>query len=354
MNNRVFIAEMKCLLPKLYTSAEAVDIMYPKTINDGRLNRLAKKAANLVGIENHASVLDAEAFPERLLADPSYHPLNWGNEIVKSILTKISKEDVGFLSVSYNIRSDKDVLPSLSSRISVENGFELDFPPEELPYLGCAAGLFSLESAVKYCRTHNRAAVVYAFDQCSWIANPTYDHSHPDFRENLKTMLLFSDGASGLLVIPESLKDRFDSPLMEIEDVKTAFKAGGSLEMDQGRLVLEDNLKDTMPEIVRDMIVKPMGIHADEINEWSLHQGGMPILMRFTEPEILGVTGQQIERSKELFQRYGNFSCPSAFFVLESFFNEEGREKKGETVRGAAVSFGAGYFMGGMTYHWTR
>ncbi|HNW82238.1 MAG TPA: hypothetical protein PKG52_05025 [bacterium] len=354
MVNKVFVADIKCLLPELFTTEEAIDAIYLKEIDNGRINRFAKRVSNSVGIKYRPSVLDRKAFPQKVLADPSYHPLSWGNEIVRNLLNDLQKEDVGFLSVSYNIRSDKDVLPSLASKISTENGLNLDYPPEEIPYLGCAASLFSIESAVKYCKNHNRAAIIFIFDQCSWIANPTYDMENPDFKENLKTTLLFADGAAGLLIIPESLKNRFELPLMEIDNIRTAFKAGGSLKMADGKLVLEENLKDIMPEIVRDMIIKPMNIDKNEISEWSLHQGGMPILMRFTEPEIFGLSEKQIARSKELFLKYGNFSSPSALFVLESFFNENQRAEKNETVKGAMISFGAGYFMGGMVYHWEK
>jgi len=354
LSSNVFIAGIRTLLPRLYLSDEAIDVIYPEKIDHGRINRFAKRVANTVNIKYRPSVLDGSVFPQKALACSSYHPLNWGVEIVNGLLNDLSPQDIGFISVSYNIRSDNDVLPNLASRISVECGFELDCPPEELAYIGCAAGLFSVESAARYCMTHNRAAVVFSFDQCSWIANPTYNMSDPDFKENLKTSLLFSDGAAGLLIIPESMKSRCSRPLIQIDSIKTAFKPGGSLRMEKGRLVLEDNLKDIMPEIVRDMIINPMKIDKDSISEWSIHQGGMPILLRFAEPEILGLNESQLQRSKELFAKYGNFSCPSALFVLESFFNERTGIIKDEAVKGLAVSFGAGYFMAGMTYHWIR
>ena len=261
---------------------------------------------------------------------------------------------IGFLSIAYNIRCDKDVLPSLSSKIASATGLKLDYPPQEMAYLGCAAGLFSLESSVKYCREYNKAAITFLFDQCSWIANPTYDVDSPDFKENLKTTLLFADGAAGILVIPESMRYRFDLPLMEVDEIITDFVSGGSLSMHEGKLILEDNLKDTVPDIVHEKIIKPLGVTPQNIDEWSLHQGGMPILMRFMEPEILGLNEEQISRSKSIFEKYGNFSSPSVMFVLETWFKDENRSEKDEKIRGCAISFGAGYFMGGMTYHWSK
>ncbi|MBR4489030.1 hypothetical protein IKP13_00150, partial [bacterium] len=225
MKNKVYIAEITTILPHLFTSSEVIEILYPKDIDNGRPHRFARRSVGAVGITYRPTILSREAFPDRALATPEYHPLEWGKRAVKELLKseRIAKEDVGFLSIAYNIRCDKDVLPSLSSKIAAESGLELDYPPQEMAYLGCAAGLFSLESSVKYCREHNKAAITFLFDQCSWIANPTYDIDDPEFKENLKTTLLFADGAAGILLIPESMRENFDLPLMEVDEIITDF-----------------------------------------------------------------------------------------------------------------------------------
>ena len=174
------------------------------------------------------------------------------------------------------------------------------------------------------------------------------------FSDFFSDPLLFSDGAAGILVVPDSLRARFSLPLMEVEALQTDFVAGGSLAMHGGKLVLEDNLKDAVVPIVRDKIIRPLGVTSGNIQEWSLHQGGMPILMRFTEPGILGLSEEQIGPSKTVFQRYGNFSAPSVVFVLEQWFKDKNRAEKDEKTRGCAISFGAGYFVAGMTYHWSK
>ena len=356
MGNKVYIAEITTIIPQLFTSSEIVEFLYPKSIGGGRPYRFAKHSVGAVGIKYRPTILAKDLFPQIALAKPEFHPLEWGKRAVKELLQgeKILKEDVGFLSIAYNTRYDKDVLPSLSSKIAAASGLELDSPPQELVYLGCAAGLFSLESSVKYCREHDKAAITFLFDQCSCIANPTYDIDSPDFKKNLKTTLLFADGAAGILVIPESMRGRFDLPLMEVDEIITGFVSGGSLSMHEGKLVLEDNLKDTVPEIVHEKIIKPLGVTPQNIEEWSLHQGGMPILMRFTEPEILGLSEEQISRSKAIFEEYGNFSSPSVMFVLETWFKDANRPLKDEKTKGCAISFGAGYFVAGMTYHWSK
>ena len=184
MGNKVYIAEITTILPHLFTSYEVVGILYPKEIDNGRPHRFARRSVGAVGITYRPTILSREAFPGRELATPEYHPLEWGKRAVRELLQgeKIAKDDVGFLSIAYNIRCDKDVLPSLSSKIASAVGLRLDYPPQEMAYLGCAAGLFSLESSVKYCREHDKAAITFLFDQCSWIANPTYEVDSPDFK----------------------------------------------------------------------------------------------------------------------------------------------------------------------------
>ena len=41
-------------------------------------------------------------------------------------------------------------------------------------------------------------------------------------------------------------------------------------------------------------------------------------------------------------------------FVLETWFKDANRPLKDEKTKGCAISFGAGYFVAGMTYHWSK
>ena len=354
-NTKVYIAGIKTLLPQLYDPELVASVVYPPEKASELVNRLVKRAIKSIGIKNRTSVLSVEKYPEKVLLKDEYHPLNWGKAIVEHFLNYVNLEEIGHLSVSYNISSHLDFLPNLACQIANEMNLNLEIPPEELPYLGCAAALFSLKSAIEYCSHSDKAAIIFNFDQCSWLCNPVMDQRHPDFTSSLKSNLLFSDGAAGLLVIPESMKERFHEHLIRIIDLETGYVKGSEIRMNNGRFLVGDNVRSIMPELVCNKILKPMlkkhDLAPSKISEWSVHQGGKPILDTFTEPEILGLTHEQIQRSRELFEEYGNFSSPSCLFILESFFNENKNGKDNNTI-GAVVGFGAGFYLGAMLYNW--
>jgi|GEM_PF-718205 len=353
--NKVYIAGVKTILPELYPAEQVADFVYSVEYAGELVNRLAKKALKSIGIKNRPFIRSKEHYPEKALAKEEYHPLYWGKLIIDHFRQLVASEEIGHFSVSYNVTSHVDYLPNLSCRIVEETGLKLHTPPEELPYLGCAASFFSLKSAVEYCRKNEKAAIVFNFDQCSWLCNAVTDPKHPEFTASLKANLLFSDGAAGLLVIPESMKDRFKGHLIKIIDLDTKYYPGSEIKMNNGRFLVGDNVKSVMPGLVSNMILKPMlernNLTKDDITEWSVHQGGRPILESFKEEEIMGLSDEQIQRSMKLFEDYGNFSSPSCLFILDSFFNEP-KDGKNSNTLGAVIGFGAGYYLGAMIYAW--
>jgi predicted naringenin-chalcone synthase len=355
MADAVYIAGITTRLPRSFSPGECMDVLYPPSLAGGRINRLARRAAQVVGIESRSSVLDPDAFPTRVLARPEYRPLEWCRGMVEELSASSPvARDVGCLGVAYNVSSSADLLPSLAAQVASAVPLALDVPPEERAFYGCAGGLFSLESGLRYCREHERLAALCVFDQCSWIVDPVRDPAQVDFRDHLRTSLLFSDGAAGLLLAPRSLRRAFRRPLMRLLDVACDFVPGASVRMDAGRLVFTDELRHEVPRMVSERLIRPMlarhGLEVGEIDEWAMHQGGLPILAEFRKPELLGLSSAQLDRATRLFQRHGNFSAPSCLFVLDSFFAEDPSGKHGR--KGMIVSFGAGYYMGAALYEW--
>jgi predicted naringenin-chalcone synthase len=181
------------------------------------------------------------------------------------------------------------------------------------------------------------------------------DPRDPEFTASLKANLLFSDGAAGLLVIPESMKERFKGKLIKVVDIETAYRNGAEIKMNNGRFLVGDNVKSVMPGLVSSLVLKPLlarnNITKNDIREWSIHQGGRPILQQFKEEEIMGLSDEQIQRSMELFEAYGNFSSPSCLFILDSYFKEDSKNKNSDT-KGIVIGFGAGYYLAAMLYEW--
>ncbi len=354
--NEVFIAATATRLPRLYPPEEAAALLYPPSAAGDLAHRLALKMAKTVGIRCRPSILDPARWPERVRARDEDHPARWCEDLARELGAKAGgAAGVGHLSVAYNASSDPDVLPSVSARVATRLGLELERPPDERPFLGCAGALFSVADALDYCRQARRASVVCAFDQCSWLVNAVGDMSRPDFGDHLRTSLLFGDGAAGLLLVPEALRGGVPGPLARILDLRTGFVPGESVRMEGGHLLLGKELRDELPEAVSRRLVRPMleerGLRPAQIDEWSLHQGGLPILSRFAAPEALGLSEEQLAASRELFLEYGNFSAPSCLFVLDRFFRQAASGAR-PGRRGVVVSFGAGYYLGALLYEW--
>ncbi|WP_457639869.1 3-oxoacyl-[acyl-carrier-protein] synthase III C-terminal domain-containing protein [Persephonella sp.] len=351
---RVYIGDTYSILPEVYDVHYLVDRIYPVEKVGEKTNRLLHKLAKSVGIKKKPLVLDIDSVPQIKLKKEEYHPVNWGKEIINRFIQQIGKENIGFLSVSYNIAFNRDYLPNIASRLVMESGLKLDVFPEEIPYYGCASGIFSLKNAVEYCRKHNKAAVVFTFDQCSQVSYFTYDQNDPFFKKTLKSYFLFSDGAVGLLVLPESLMEKFGKKGVEIEDIVLTHHPGDTIKMEKGKFLLSKNLKDEVSPIVADKALKPLlnkhQLTVKDIEEWALHQGGFTVLEKFKDPQILGLSDKQLSRAEELLRTYGNLSSPSCLLVLDSFFHEKNGSKKGK--KGVIAGFGAGYYIGAALYRW--
>lgn len=351
----IYIAGITKILPTSYTPQEFMNYIYPKELAGERLHRMAQKISKNTGIKKRLAVMNFEKFPNLELADKSEHPESWGGKIVDHFSNILPKDKVGFFSTSYNITYHKEVLPNLASRIVINKGLNLDTMPLEYPYYGCASGIFILEQAIEYCKKNKRAAIVYVFDQCSHALKPIYDFNDKNFKPLLRSTNIFSDGAVGMLIIPEELKNEVDGPLMKIIDLNTAHKPGDAIKMEGEHFLTGNQVKDIMPPLVAESVIKPTleknCLDKGEIDEWAIHQGGIPVLESFCNDEILGLSDQQISRSRTLFEDYGNFSSPSCFMVLESFFNEA-YDKKDKM--GMVVGFGAGYYFGSLLYQWEK
>lgn len=337
-----------------------MDILYPPTKGDGRINQLAKRAIRAVGVREKPTVLDAAAWPTRRLARDEYRPLAWCTSMVEQLAGELPRGDVGFLSVAYNISSEPEVLPSVSARVAAALELELDLPPDERPFLGCAGGLFSLDAALRYCRAATKAAAVCTFDQCSWIVNPIVDAAddmtRAELRDHLRASMLFADGGVGLLLVPAGRRPAFRRPLLRVIDSQCDFVAGRAVRLREGSLRFDQGLEHEVPALVARRVVRPMlernGLDVAEVDEWALHQGGRPLLERFGDPAVLGLSEAQRRRSLELFSRYGNLSAASCLFVLDSFLRDAAITAPKPGRKGMIVGFGAGYYLGALLYEW--
>ncbi len=353
---KVFLANLETSLGRVYSSLEIANMLYPSERCGKKINQLARKFSQKTGIQKRSTVIDLTRVPEKFLISKEYHPVRWGSELFKKTVPVRLFEKIGNILSIYNISSHKNVLPSISAQIAAQLDLNTDIFPLDLPYLGCAGGLFGLQRAIELTQQTNQATFVYIFEQCSSTLNLCCDKNSSYFTKSLVANTIFSDGAVGFLVLPESLSYLIPEPKLEIIDTCLKFVSGQQIYMDENVFILGDNIPKIMPNLVAESVINPIlerhQLTPSEINEWSIHQGGTKVLSEFGRPEILGLTSENLQPSLDLFNEYGNFSSASCFFVLKSFFDKYSFQLQNNGL-GMILGFGAGYYLGASLYRWT-
>lgn len=350
-----YVADTHTITPPSIASEALADIFFDRDRHGRGLNRLAIRAAREFGIRQRPTVLDLDRFPERALCDERHTPLQWGEDIVRHFLTELEIEEVGFLGVSYNISSHRDILPNLACQIALATGLRLEEPPLELPYYGCASGLYLLHSAADYCRRHGKAAIVFCYDQCTWATIQDIQAADPHLRQIIRSNLLFADGGAGILIVPQTLRGRFKRPLPRIVDTVIRFQAGDVIGMVDAKFLVGDAVAEVMPDLIMTTLIGPairdQQFDPASVAEWSIHQGGPKVLAALGRPDRLALSERQLGPSRALFSQYGNLSSASCLFVFDHHFHQGGQPAR-DGVQGAVLGFGAGYYLGLMVYRW--
>ena len=255
--SKVFIAASATVFPQPLSSIYIADKLYPTHLCSERTNKLAKRVAREFGIKERPISLDLERIPEKVLGDQKHHPVLWCLNLIEQLSKTIPHAEIGYIGVAYNASFHTNTLPNLACQAAIHSGIVPSIVPEEFVNYGCAAGFFPLNTAIKYCQENEKAAIVITFDQCNARAgNCCYDPNDPIFEMNLTTNLLFSDGAAALLIIPESMKDRFPNPLPKVEDIFMDFHLSDIIRFDETGFVLDKQVKSYIPPLVADSVIK--------------------------------------------------------------------------------------------------
>ncbi len=353
--SNVYLAATECLTAKLYDAEYIADKFYPRHLTSEKTNKLAKRLAKKYGIQQRSICIDLDRIPKNILRVKEDHPLFWCTNLVQRLSKKMPLSEIGYLGLAFNTTSHTDNLPNLACQVAIKAGIKPEVMPEEFPNYGCAGGFFPIQSAMRYCQKNEKAALVLVFDQCSYRSrHDQKSKSIESFSMDLKVNLLFSDGASAVLFIPERMRNQFEGSLARVEEILTDFHISDIIRFENNRFFISTEVNKQVPKLVANSVIKPIlaknGLSLSEIEEWSIHQGGSGILKRFSDDSVLGLTSQQLSRSQELFEKYGNFSAPSCFFVLDSFMREDSDGKMG--TKGMMVGFGAGIYQAALLYQW--
>lgn len=346
--NDVFIVGAQSVFPPLYDSSEVTDILYSEKLSSAKTNKFANRLGKSIQIKNRSISIDLAHYPLKIVSQEN-SPVEWAKKVYRSFSGKEDKA-VEFVSVSYNSSSHATLMPNLACQIANACRFRLQAPPQEIVHYGCASGIFSIQSALEFCQKRESLAFVFAFEQSSWVFKPIYDENNPNFKASLRTHTIFGDGGAGVLIASGEKAERFEKRL-KIIDIQLGFEYGDVIDMKEGYFFTRDGVKNLMPDLVSRVIIKPLlsrnHLRVEEIPEWSIHQGGIPVLETFLEEEVLGLTPEQIRMSKTMFEEHGNISTPSTFVVFEQQYN---RQDARSGDYGMIVGFGAGYYLGALLY----
>jgi predicted naringenin-chalcone synthase len=252
MDKDVYIVGVKSIFPKLYNAIDITEKIYNEKFCSTKVNKLAKRLTNTTQIKSKAISINLDQFPKKIVSEEN-NPLNWGTDLMNHFLKNITNNEVGFISVSYNTSSHKDLLPNLSFQIANASQLNLQVPPQEIVNYGCASGIFSILSAFDFCKNHDSAAYIMAFEQASWNAHPIYDENNTNFKASLKGHTIFGDGSAGLLLASGETANQFDKRL-KILDVLVDFQFGDAIKSENGIFLVGNGVKDVMPALVSEKV----------------------------------------------------------------------------------------------------
>src|SRR5690606_2624051 len=109
------------------------------------------------------------------------------------------------------------------------------------------------------------------FEKCLQL-----DADDEDFKKMMLSNLIFTDGGVGLLIIPERMRGDFDQPVLKVKATQTKYKMGTLIGMKKERFLMSGRLKDVMPKLVSDTLLKPFfkqqQLALSDIQEWAMHQ----------------------------------------------------------------------------------
>ncbi|EOZ9391063.1 3-oxoacyl-[acyl-carrier-protein] synthase III C-terminal domain-containing protein [Enterobacter cancerogenus] len=339
-----YIVKSSVHLPKKYKTQEIVDKLY----HEKKTRKLARRFTASTGIVNRFVSINLEDYPSKKVLHGE-SPVEWLSLLYNDLL---GRRHANFLSLSYNISSHDNFVPSISSQLCSKLELaQLMAPPEEHLFMGCSSAIFSINSAVKYCNKHKEdLAFIASYEQSSWLFNPENERSSPDFVPSLRGHALFGDGAAGLIIAGEEKAMEFENKALII-DTQLSFSAGSSIGMKGRKFLVGDRVDTIMPDMVAKDVILPLlrrnNLKASDVEEWSIHQGSHSILDEFKRKDILGLTEEQLKKSHDVFSKIGNVSSPSCIFVLNDWLKER---VKSTNSYGMIVGFGAGYYMGAVLY----
>lgn len=198
-----------------------------------------------------------------------------------------------------------------------------------LGFMGCSAGLAAMRLVQQRAALRRRSLIV----ACELSS---LHFQYTDALDQMTANLLFADGAAAMLLSadpsPAQVVACRSVAVPALADQMVWFAGDHGLQL---RLAadLPESLAAHVPSAV-DGFLHANDLTRGDVGRWLVHPGGSQILDAVERS--LGLPGDALTESRDVYRRFGNMSSPTIFFILRSTLE---RGAQGWTV---AMAFGPG------------
>ncbi|HEX5361719.1 MAG TPA: type III polyketide synthase [Fluviicoccus sp.] len=225
--------------------------------------------------------------------------------------------------------------PGLDLQLAAALGLRTDVQRTLIGFMGCSAAVPALRLAYQVVHTHPAARVlVVNLELCSLHLQESSDLNC------LLALMLFGDGASAALVTAQPVG-------IAMEDFLAVIIPGSSGHItwhigDHGfNMHLSGQVPQRIHQALRDdrtpaggsRILR--GWQMSDVELWAVHPGGRSVLDAVESG--LGLTPDDLRRSRRVLHDHGNMSSATVMFVLQDMLH-----RHRPNARGLAIAFGPG------------
>jgi alkylresorcinol/alkylpyrone synthase len=205
------------------------------------------------------------------------------------------------------------MIPSVDAYLANDLGFRPDVRRLPITELGCFAGAAALSHARDFIAAYPDANVLVIS-----VEMPTLSFQRDDLSAaNLVSTALFGDGAAAALLTGRDL------PGVEVVAAqshlfpRTLDALGFDLRHDGFHVVLAPELpglvRGEVARLVKELLTRA-GVPRESLSAFVLHPGGRRILDALED--VLGLSAQETQPSREILRDYGNLSSATVLFAL--------------------------------------
>jgi polyketide synthase Type III len=240
--------------------------------------------------------------------------------------------------------------PGLSSIYIKELQLPTNIQRADLLGMGCAGAMPGLQRAYDFVKAYpERKALVVAVEICSAC------YYLDDSLETVVGNAICGDGAAAVVVgmseekaVPKILG--FET-FLEPSYINTV-----GFEQREGRLriILSKDIRQLAGALscrLVNQLLERYGLTKEQVAHWVLHSGGRKVIDNVRD--ALGLSTEQVARSKHVLNNFGNMSSPTVLFVLEELLHStNGTRPPRSGDLGVMLALGPGVAVEGALVTW--